>query len=137
MRRLFHGIAMVCLLASPLNAQDADSGRDLFYQHCAMCHGRDATGNGPMAPALILQPPDLTQLQIENQGTFPLARTIRKIDGRDPLVSHGSPMPIYGEFFEGVDVILKTDSGQPIITSQPIVDLVEWLKSLQQNPVQQ
>ncbi|WP_317054714.1 c-type cytochrome [Roseovarius rhodophyticola] len=123
---------MACFLVSPLNAQDADNGRDLFYQHCAMCHGRDATGNGPMAPALILQPPDLTQLQNSNGGFFPIARVIRKIDGRDPLVSHGSPMPIYGQFFEGRDVAVKTKSGQPIMTSQPIVDLVEWLKSVQQ-----
>ncbi len=123
---------MACFLVSPLNAQDADSGRDLYYQHCAMCHGRDATGNGPMAPALILQPPDLTQLKNSNDGVFPIARVIRKIDGRDPLVSHGSPMPIYGQFFEGRDVAVKTKSGQPIMTSQPLVDLVEWLKSVQQ-----
>lgn len=132
MQQLFWGIAMACFLVSPLNAQDAGSGRDLFYQHCAMCHGRDATGNGPMAPALILQPPDLTQLKNSNDGVFPIARVIRKIDGRDPLVSHGSPMPIYGQFFEGRDVAVKTKSGQPIMTSQPIVDLVEWLKSVQQ-----
>lgn len=40
-------------------------------------------------------------------------------------------MPVYGDFFEGRDVGLKTDSGQPIMTSQPIADLVAWLQSIQ------
>jgi len=40
-------------------------------------------------------------------------------------------MPIFGDFFEGRGVALKTASGQPIMTSQPVVDLVAWLESLQ------
>jgi hypothetical protein len=55
-----------------------------------------------------------------------------RIDGRDPLVSHGSMMPVYGDFFEGTDVATKAETGQPIMTSQPIVDLLAYLQSLQQ-----
>ena len=70
-------------------------------------------------------------LSRNNAGDFPLVRVIERIDGRDPLVAHGSPMPVYGDFFEGVDVVLKAPSGQPIMTSQPIVDLVAFLRSVQ------
>lgn len=56
---------------------------------------------------------------------------VKRIDGRDPLVSHGSPMPVYGFFFEGRDKALKTPSGQPILTSQPIIDLIAHLQTLQ------
>jgi mono/diheme cytochrome c family protein len=48
------------------------------------------------------------------------------------LVSHGSMMPVYGDFFAGTDVMTKTEAGQPVLTSQPIVDLLAYLERLQQ-----
>ena len=57
---------------------------------------------------------------------------VKRIDGRDPLVAHGSPMPVFGDYFERVfDVPMKAPSGQPILTSQPVVDLVAYLQELQ------
>ncbi len=131
MRGLLRGMLLGAVIGLPAMAQDPSEGERLFQQRCAMCHGPDANGAGPMAPVLLLQPTDLTQLRRENDGEFPLMKVIWRIDGRDPLVSHGSPMPVYGDFFEGRDVSLKTSSGQPIVTSQPIVDLVAWLQSVQ------
>ena len=110
---------------------DAAEGRELYLEFCATCHGVDATGGGPMATVLVLQPTDLTALSAGGEGRFPRARVVQRIDGRDPLVSHGSPMPVYGGFFEGEDVALRTDSGQPIMTSKPIADLVSYLETLQ------
>ena len=132
MRDLPAGVFLAAIVALPVMAQDPSEGERLFSYRCATCHGLEANGKGPMAPVLLLQPPDLTQLQSNNNGIFPLTRTIERIDGRDPLISHGSPMPVYGDFFEGRDVSLKTESGQPIMTSQPIADLVAWLQSIQQ-----
>ncbi len=85
-----------------------------------------------MASVLILQPTDLTALTNKNDGTFPLARVVMRIDGRDPLVSHGSPMPLFGQFFEGSNIALRAPSGQPILTSQPVADLVAYIAGLQQ-----
>lgn len=111
-------------------AQDAERGGELYQHYCATCHGLDATGHGPMAGVLVIQPTDLTTLT-DAGGVFPTARVVARIDGRDPLVSHGSPMPVYGPYFEGNDTAIKTPAGQPILTSQPIVDLVAYLKTLQ------
>lgn len=119
------------VLALPAFSDALEDGRALFQRHCATCHGIEATGQGPMQPVLLVQPTDLTRLSASNDGEFPLARVVRRIDGRDPLVSHGSPMPVYGDFFEGEDVSLKTTSGQPIMTSRPIADLVSYLEYLQ------
>lgn len=119
------------LLAPGAQAQDAEAGAALYEMHCATCHGLEARGNGPMAPALLLQPPSLRDLT-QRHGTFPTARVVMRIDGRDPLVSHGSPMPVYGPFFEGDDMPLKAETGQPIMTSRPIVDLVEFLRQVQE-----
>jgi hypothetical protein len=86
---------------------------------------------GPMQPVLVVPPTDLTRLNAGNDGEFPLVRVIKRIDGRDPLVSHGSQMPIYGDYFEGQDTAMQTSSGQPIMTSQPVKELVTYLKTLQ------
>ncbi len=125
--------AMALMLATPgaASAQDVARGEETYLLHCATCHGLEATGQGPMSPVLMIRPTDLTRLSATNDGIFPLFRVIQRIDGRDPLVSHGSPMPVFGNFFEGEDATLKTDEGQPILTSAPVVDLVAYIRTLQ------
>jgi mono/diheme cytochrome c family protein len=133
MRRVLACLSALALTAVPALAQDVDQGRALFQTHCATCHGADATGQGPLAGALVLQPVDLTALAAGNGGAFPLERVLRRIDGTDPLVSHGSPMPVYGPYFEGVaNTPMKLPSGQPVLVSEPIADLVGYLQSLQE-----
>ena len=125
-------LAAALTLSAPVVAQDLIEGRDIYAFHCSTCHGAEAKGDGPMSPNLVIQPPDLTTLSARNAGEFPLTRAVMRIDGRDPLVSHGSPMPVFGDYFEGRGVALRTASGQPIMTSQPIVDLVGWLQTVQE-----
>lgn len=121
-------LVMAIGLATPAAAQ----GEALYGFYCATCHGIAATGNGPMSPSLVVAPNNLTTLAARNDGVFPTTRVIMRIDGRDPLVSHGSSMPVYGDFFEGTDAATKAETGQPIMTSQPIVDLLAYLQTLQQ-----
>ena len=127
-------LSILCtiLLAGPVLAQDIETGRGHYLEHCAACHGLDIDGKGPMAGVMIIKPKDLTVLQAENGDVFPLERVIKRIDGRDPLVAHGSPMPVYGHFFEGGAAAMKTQSGQPIMTSRAIADLVAYLQEAQQ-----
>jgi len=122
--------ALACV-TGPALSQDVDKGGELYRIHCATCHGIEASGQGPMAGVLVIKPANLGGLQAGNGGVFPTERVVKRIDGRDPLVSHGSPMPVYGFFFEGNDTAVKTPSGQPILTSQPIVDLLAYLQSIQ------
>jgi len=121
----------LALIGAPVLGEDADEGARLYSQYCATCHGVDATGAGPMAPALVLQPPDLTQLSTRNDGVFPTARVAMRIDGRDPLVAHGSPMPVYGDYFSGIDTPIKVETGQPMMTSAPVADLIAFLEGIQ------
>ena len=142
MKNGMKALIVLAVLAWPASAQQTangvaaganiETGQALYERYCATCHGLDADGKGPMAPALVLQPTDLTQLAARNDGAFPLLRIVRRIDGRDPLVSHGSPMPVFGDFFEGGrNVALKTEAGQPIMTSTPVADLIAWLETIQ------
>jgi len=129
MRRLVLGV----LLAMPLPAmaQDTATGAALYHRHCAVCHGIEATGAGPMAAVLTLAPTDLTTLRASNGGTFPTIRVVTRIDGRDPLVSHGSPMPLFGQLYETQDTLIRAPDGFPILTSREIADLIAHLEALQ------
>lgn len=110
---------------------DAQTGEAIYDRYCAACHGETGTGDGRMRAVLTVQPSDLTALSAGNDGSFPMERVVKRIDGRDPLVAHGSEMPIYGDFFDGDGASLRTDSGQPVITSTPVADLVAYLQGLQ------
>ena len=137
MTRLAFALALVPMIAgSGAWAQDAEvgdpeEGLAIYAAFCATCHGPTAEGTGPTAEIMTIQPPDLTRLSAGNDGVFPLARVAGRIDGRDPLVAHGSPMPIFGPFFEGEDVAMKTPAGQPLFTSRPVADVVAWLRAIQ------
>lgn len=125
-------LALLACLATPVLAQGADIGRALYATHCATCHGLEGRGEGPMAGVLLVPPSNLTEMQIANDGVFPLERVVKRIDGREPLVSHGSPMPVFGDYFAGqFDVPITLPSGESIQTSEPVVNLVAYLREIQ------
>ncbi|MBZ5521655.1 MAG: cytochrome c [Acidobacteriia bacterium] len=79
-------------------------GQDLYRAYCASCHGLNATGNGPVAPALKAVVPDLTTISHRNGGIFPRPRIRKIIAGDDDIISHGSrEMPIWGPIFHQVE----------------------------------
>ncbi len=125
-------LALTLLLAAPVSAQDVEAGRLLYMDICAACHGLDATGDGPMVEALTISPPDLTQLSAGNDGVFPIVRVVFQIDGRDPMIAHGGPMPIFGPYLDGAaSAALSAPDGTPILTSPAIADLVAYLETIQ------
>ncbi|MDK3019969.1 c-type cytochrome [Pseudodonghicola flavimaris] len=117
--------------AAETGSKAARRGGELYQAHCATCHGVAADGRGPMASVLVVPPRDLTGLAAANGGVFPLQRVAARIDGQDPLVSHGSPMPVYGLFFEGRARAIRLPDGSEITTTGPIADLLAYLQTLQ------
>lgn len=132
-RRLTGVVACLALGAGPVLAEgDAGAGAALYAQHCVSCHGTRADGQGPMREVLLVQPSDLTTLTARHGGTFPVLRVAERIDGRDPLVAHGSSMPVYGDFFDTTEqVAVRTGAGQPVMVTPPVADLVAFLRSIQ------
>jgi mono/diheme cytochrome c family protein len=55
--------------ASAVPIQSVD-GADNFHAYCAVCHGADAKGNGPAAPAMKVKVPDLTTFAARHDGKF-------------------------------------------------------------------
>lgn len=124
---------ILALAATPLMAEpDTTAGREVYFSLCAGCHGANAKGDGPLAGLMTVQPADLTALAAANNGVFPVFRVVRQIDGRDPLLAHGGEMPLYGRLFAFPDGAVASESGQPILTAQPIADVAAWLKTIQE-----
>jgi mono/diheme cytochrome c family protein len=102
-------------------------GSAIYRTYCAVCHGLEAKGDGPLAKNLRLAPPDLTTLARRNAGKFDAVRAYRMIDGRDPVKGHGpSDMPIWGDAFK------RSSEGYSEKAVKERIDaLVDYLKSLQ------
>ena len=73
-------VGTICALsfASGQKAEDTESvrlissiqGPQLYDAYCAVCHGKDGKGTGPMAKSLKPVTPDLTRIAMRNGGDF-------------------------------------------------------------------
>jgi len=86
--------------ATRITLPSDETGQQLYLSMCASCHGRNATGEGPVAPALKTRPTDLTTLAARHGGVFPRKELIQTITGEHPLAAHGTrEMPVWRERF--------------------------------------
>lgn len=110
----------------PITNAPANSGKEMFKNYCAACHGSDAKGDGPAAPALKTPPPDLTLLAQRNGGKYPSAHVASVLRGQATLASHGSQdMPVWGSLFSSLS---QGHEGQ---VQQRTANLVSYIETLQ------
>ncbi|MFZ3215957.1 MAG: c-type cytochrome [Candidatus Acidiferrales bacterium] len=101
------------------------SGAGMFRDYCAVCHGKDAKGHGPAAPALKQPPADLTTLAKRHGGKFPDSYVANVLRHGVKAPAHGdAEMPVWGPLFTSMD----SDQG---IMYVRISSLVSYIKSLQ------
>jgi mono/diheme cytochrome c family protein len=112
---------------APIKQTNAASGKEMFTQYCAPCHGVDGKGNGPAASAMKTAPVDLTQLAKKHDGKFPgnsVASTLKF--GGGGTGAHGSAdMPVWGPLFQSLDKFHDTT------VQQRISNLVSYIEGLQ------
>lgn len=53
-------LGFLSLLQTPLSLAENTNGKNLFVQRCAVCHGADIKGTGPLAKKSNPPTPDLT-----------------------------------------------------------------------------
>jgi mono/diheme cytochrome c family protein len=110
----------------PIAHTRSNSGKDMFVSYCAVCHGKDAKGNGPAATAMKTPPADLTILAKDNGGKYPASHVASVIRGQATLASHGTQdMPIWGPLFSSIS------QGNEAQVQQRISNLVSYIDSLQ------
>ena len=105
--------------------QDNESGASEYINSCAVCHGVEGKGDGPMFSQLTKHPKDLTVLSQENGGSFPETVVYQVIDGRRINLSHGSgEMPVWGKRFRTID-------GNEEAVEARITKIIKHIESLQ------
>jgi mono/diheme cytochrome c family protein len=102
--------------AVPAVAGSPARGRVLFGEYCAVCHGADAQGDGPLAPKLDDPRANLRKGRFASirPGAEPEAAALARI------VRHGLPptaMP-----------------GHEWLTDRQVADLVAFVRTLEQEP---
>ena len=113
-------------------AQDKSYGEAEYLNSCAVCHGLEGKGDGPLGDVLVKRPADLTRLSKQNGGDFPYSRVFAVIDGRYVLPEHGErEMPVWGRQFLEEDAKLYGPSGGEIVTTDRIHNLAGYVELLQ------
>jgi mono/diheme cytochrome c family protein len=121
-------LSVACFLISGLGVTHASSlsGADVYHQYCAVCHGQNGKGDGPVADALRVKPADLTLLSAKNNGKFPEMHVLNFIRSNDTIRAHGSrQMPVWGRVF------LDETGGQQELVQMRLYAVVVYLKQLQ------
>ena len=128
------GVGFVAYAQTPAKTSPGANivaGKELFHQHCSVCHGEDAKGHGSMydpesaEPSRRVPPTDLTVLSEQNAGKFPADRVRDAIYSKGPIPAHGTPeMPAWGDVFYS----LKTN---PKRLEKRVHDLTAYIKSIQ------
>ena len=103
------------------------TGKDMFKQYCAACHGLDAKGHGPARAALKIPAADLTTLAKRHGGEFPYDLVTNVLRFGPGVAAHGSSdMPTWGGIFQYMD-----NYNQAVVQKR-IKNLCDYLVSLQE-----
>ncbi len=110
-RGMLLGAITGCLLSQtpPANPEsirviNSIDGPTLYKTYCAVCHGVNGKGDGPVAPLLKTLPPDLTLIAHRHNGKFPREAVERSImgDSQHPSAHGTRAMPIWGPVFSQI-----------------------------------
>ena len=124
--------SVLALSQSKSHGQEMSYGETEYRNSCAVCHGPDGMGDGPLAEELVKRPADLTRLSEQNGGEFPYNRIFAVIDGRYLVPGHGDrEMPVWGRQFLEQDSKMYGPSGGEILATERIHELVGYIQSLQ------
>jgi mono/diheme cytochrome c family protein len=110
----------------PVNRTSAWSGKQMYGNYCAPCHGVDGRGQGPVASALRTPPVDLSVLSKSNHGKFPDAHVVAVLQNGTEINAHGSAqMPVWGP------ILGKMNQTNPQDRMLRVSNLSRYLETLQ------
>jgi mono/diheme cytochrome c family protein len=103
------------------------SGRQMYREYCASCHGSNGKGRGPVATSLRKPPPNLTTLARTHGGNFPREYVTNVLRFGPGYSAHGSPeMPVWGPIFQ------YFENYNEAAVRQRIKNLCDYLESIQE-----
>jgi mono/diheme cytochrome c family protein len=108
-----------------ISQSPVDSGKIMYKQYCAVCHGLDGKGNGPAVQFLKAPPPDLTTMARRYNAesiTPDVASVLRFGTGS---AAHGTlDMPMWGPLFKSLD-------GNDQVGKLRMYNLAKYVQSMQ------
>ena len=111
---------------TPIKLTSAASGKEMYSQYCAPCHGIDGKGAGPAASSMKAMPTDLTHLAKTHEGKYPANSVASVLKFGSGPASHGSAdMPVWGPLFKSLDKYHES------VVQQRISNLVSYIETLQ------
>ena len=112
---------------SQLPSTYVPSGKTMYKQYCASCHGTDGKGRGPASASLNARPADLTTLAKRHDGKFPREYVTGTLRFGPGFSAHGSSeMPVWGPIFQYLD------NYDEAAVRQRIKKLCDYLESIQE-----
>ncbi len=136
-RSLSAFIAVSAVGLTSLDAQAISLGEFEYSNSCVQCHGVSGKGDGPLAGYLTELPSDLTVLQKNNGGIFPVNRVYKVVDGSENVRIHGPrDMPVWGGRFrarvqDDEDEGFSSDEDIRDYSRARILALIEYLSTIQ------
>lgn len=136
--KAFLAVAACVWISGAASAQDAMTiGQFEYSNSCVQCHGAAGKGDGPLVSFMTGTMPDLTQLQKNNGGVFPVTRVFGVIDGSAAAGPHGtSEMPAWGQRYRKSAPEWLGYQGAPgeaeALARLRVLALVEYVASLQE-----
>jgi mono/diheme cytochrome c family protein len=110
----------------PVSRVTPTSGKQMYVNYCAPCHGVDGRGHGSVASALRTPPPDLTMLTRFNHGRFPDFHVVAVLQFGPEIPSHGAAeMPVWGP------ILAKMNQANPQDRLLRIANLSRYLDAIQ------
>ena len=100
-----------------------------YQQYCASCHGVWADGEGLLKPVLTVAPTNLRTLEQRHGSPFPRERILEYIDGRRPVIAHGSrEMPVWGRRLDE-----NVDTSVPDMRKRSMMMvIIDYLEAIQE-----
>lgn len=130
MTRIWIAGLALCGLTACMGAPQ-HSGKQLYSENCAVCHGASGMGDGEFADKLFKPPADLTRLSARNGGVFPRDYVISTMDGYARGDHFSGAMPEFGVKLAGKTVLLESNDGAVTPTPGPLLAISDYLESIQ------
>ncbi|WP_146344839.1 c-type cytochrome [Phaeobacter marinintestinus] len=102
-------------------------GEQYYAEYCTACHDYSGEGGDLIGGQAA---PDLTRISARNDGVFPRAAVLSKVDGYGHGKVSADVMPEFGKLLEG-DLVPVDIDGTLTPTPRPLAALMVYLESIQ------